>query len=44
VTRKSNLAVFAGTFGTLAAMTVISMALERAFHYLGNFIPSFDAR
>jgi putative Ca2+/H+ antiporter (TMEM165/GDT1 family) len=42
-TRKSNLAVFAGTFGALAAMTVISVALGRAFHYLDNFIPSLGA-
>lgn len=39
-TRKSNLAVFTGTFGALAAMTVISVALGRAFHYIDNLIPS----
>ena len=38
-TRKSNLAVFTGTFGALAAMTVISVTLGRAFHYLDNLIP-----
>lgn len=39
-TRKSNLAVFAGTFGALAAMTVISVTLGRAFHYLDDLIPN----
>lgn len=39
-TRKSNLAVFTGTFGALAAMTVISVTLGRAFHYLDNLIPT----
>lgn len=39
-TRKSNLAVFSGTFGALAAMTVISVTLGRAFHYLDDLIPA----
>lgn len=38
-TRKSNIAVFSGTFGALAAMTVISVTLGRAFHYLDDLIP-----
>ncbi|CAK9874272.1 unnamed protein product [Sphagnum jensenii] len=38
-TRKSNLAVFTGTFGALAAMTVISVTLGRAFHYLDGVLP-----
>jgi putative Ca2+/H+ antiporter (TMEM165/GDT1 family) len=42
-TRKSNLAVFTGTFGALAAMTVISVTLGRAFHYLDNLIPNMGA-
>lgn len=39
-TRKSNIAVFTGTFGALAAMTVISVVLGRAFHLLDNLIPT----
>lgn len=39
-TRKSNLAVFSGTFGALAAMTVISVTLGRAFHYLDDLLPA----
>lgn len=42
-TRKSNLAVFSGTFGALAAMTVISVTLGRAFHYLDDLIPNFGS-
>ncbi|CAM6036151.1 unnamed protein product [Sphagnum compactum] len=38
-TRKSNLAVFTGTFGALATMTVISVTLGRAFHYLDGVLP-----
>ncbi|KAH9547180.1 hypothetical protein CY35_11G021800 [Sphagnum magellanicum] len=38
-TRKSNFAVFTGTFGALATMTVISVTLGRAFHYLDGVLP-----
>jgi putative Ca2+/H+ antiporter (TMEM165/GDT1 family) len=39
-TRKSNLAVFSGTFGALAAMTLISVTLGRAFDFLNDLLPA----
>lgn len=40
-TRKSSVAVFSGTFGALMAMSVISVFLGRAFHYIDGILPSF---
>ncbi|KAL2623685.1 hypothetical protein R1flu_003890 [Riccia fluitans] len=40
-TRKPGAAVFSGTFGALAVMTVISVVLGRAFHYIDELLPSF---
>ncbi|BBN11587.1 Ca2+/H+ antiporter, TMEM165/GDT1 family [Marchantia polymorpha subsp. ruderalis] len=39
-TRKPGAAVFSGTFGALAVMTVISVVLGRAFHYVDELLPS----
>ncbi|KAJ7516981.1 hypothetical protein O6H91_21G007400 [Diphasiastrum complanatum] len=38
-TRKSNVAVFTGTFGALVAMTFISVVLGRTFHYIDGVLP-----
>eukprot|EP00271_Cylindrocystis_brebissonii_P000683 TRINITY_DN10865_c0_g1_i1.p1 TRINITY_DN10865_c0_g1~~TRINITY_DN10865_c0_g1_i1.p1 ORF type:complete len:272 (+),score=59.18 TRINITY_DN10865_c0_g1_i1:44-817(+) len=38
-TRKSTGAVFVGTFGALAAMTVISVVLGRIFHFADEAFP-----
>ncbi|WCJ26398.1 GDT1-like protein 1 chloroplastic [Euphorbia peplus] len=37
--RNSAATVFVGTFGALAAMTVISVALGRTFHYVDEILP-----
>ncbi|KAH9719323.1 protein PAM71 [Citrus sinensis] len=37
--RNSAATVFAGTFGALAAMTVISVILGRTFHYVDEILP-----
>ncbi|RZC56568.1 hypothetical protein C5167_015409 [Papaver somniferum] len=37
--RNSAAVVFAGTFGALAAMTIISVALGRTFHYVDDILP-----
>ncbi|XP_015896517.3 GDT1-like protein 1, chloroplastic isoform X2 [Ziziphus jujuba] len=37
--RNSAGVVFAGTFGALAAMTIISVALGRTFHYVDEILP-----
>ncbi|XP_024528450.1 protein PAM71, chloroplastic-like [Selaginella moellendorffii] len=37
--RRSNVAVFTGTFGALVAMTLISVILGRAFHYIDGVLP-----
>ncbi|XP_010533615.1 PREDICTED: GDT1-like protein 1, chloroplastic [Tarenaya hassleriana] len=37
--RNSAATVFAGTFGALAAMTIISVALGRTFHYVDEILP-----
>lgn len=37
--RKSSAAVFIGTFGALAVMTVISVFLGRTFHYVDGILP-----
>ncbi|XP_031504450.1 GDT1-like protein 1, chloroplastic [Nymphaea colorata] len=37
--RNPGAVVFAGTFGALAAMTVISVFLGRAFHYIDGILP-----
>ncbi|KAM6574732.1 hypothetical protein CsatA_023059 [Cannabis sativa] len=37
--RNSAAVVFTGTFGALAAMTVISVALGRTFHYVDEILP-----
>ncbi|XP_057828808.1 GDT1-like protein 1, chloroplastic isoform X2 [Cryptomeria japonica] len=37
--RKSTAAVFLGTFGALAVMTVISVFLGRTFHYVDGIVP-----
>ncbi|CAN6443889.1 unnamed protein product [Victoria cruziana] len=37
--RNAGAVVFAGTFGALAAMTVISVFLGRAFHYIDGILP-----
>ncbi|KAI8467714.1 MAG: hypothetical protein J3K34DRAFT_452202 [Monoraphidium minutum] len=42
--RRDKRAVFAGTFGALAVMTVLSTALGQAFHHLGELLPAGAAR
>ncbi|CAI7883051.1 unnamed protein product [Closterium sp. NIES-54] len=42
-TRRPNLEVFAGTFGALAVMTVLSVALGRIFHYADELLPAFGS-
>ncbi|KAH9310526.1 hypothetical protein KI387_025561, partial [Taxus chinensis] len=37
--RKSSAAVFLGTFGALAVMTIISVFLGRTFHYVDGIVP-----
>ncbi|KAK8451856.1 hypothetical protein SEVIR_5G016100v4 [Setaria viridis] len=37
--RSSGAVIFLGTFGALAVMTVISVVLGRAFHYVDGIIP-----
>ncbi|XP_052208812.1 GDT1-like protein 1, chloroplastic [Diospyros lotus] len=37
--RNSGAVVFLGTFGALAAMTVISVVLGRTFHYVDGILP-----
>ncbi|EXC10836.1 GDT1-like protein 1 [Morus notabilis] len=37
--RNSAAVVFTGTFGALAAMTIISVALGRTFHYVDEILP-----
>ncbi|KAI0524319.1 hypothetical protein KFK09_003685 [Dendrobium nobile] len=37
--RNSGAVVFAGTFGALAAMTIISVVLGRTFHYVDDILP-----
>ncbi|MCL7051105.1 hypothetical protein MKW94_005873 [Papaver nudicaule] len=37
--RNSGAIVFAGTFGALATMTIISVALGRTFHYVDDILP-----
>lgn len=37
--RKSNAAVFTGTFSALVAMTFISVFLGRTFHYIDGILP-----
>ncbi|PON47946.1 GDT1-like protein [Trema orientale] len=37
--RNSAAVVFTGTFGALAAMTIISVALGRTFHYVDEALP-----
>eukprot|EP00249_Psilotum_nudum_P007890 c20894_g1_i1 orf=526-1770(+) len=37
--RKSNAAVYTGTFGALVAMTLISVFLGRTFHYIDGMLP-----
>ncbi|XP_078174688.1 GDT1-like protein 1, chloroplastic [Carex rostrata] len=37
--RNSGTVVFLGTFGALAAMTIVSVVLGRAFHYIDGIIP-----
>ncbi|KAF3448643.1 hypothetical protein FNV43_RR09356 [Rhamnella rubrinervis] len=37
--RNSAAVVFVGTFGALAAMTIISVALGRTFHYVDEILP-----
>ncbi|KAL5816669.1 hypothetical protein ACOSQ3_025047 [Xanthoceras sorbifolium] len=37
--RNSAAIVFAGTFGALAAMTIISVILGRTFHYVDEILP-----
>ncbi|OWM72111.1 hypothetical protein CDL15_Pgr017994 [Punica granatum] len=37
--RNSAAVVFAGTFGALAAMTVVSVVLGRTFHYVDELLP-----
>ncbi|CAD6233509.1 unnamed protein product [Miscanthus lutarioriparius] len=37
--RSSGAIIFLGTFGALAVMTVISVVLGRAFHYVDGIIP-----
>ncbi|XP_022970055.1 GDT1-like protein 1, chloroplastic isoform X1 [Cucurbita maxima] len=37
--RNSAAIVFAGTFGALAAMTIISVVLGRTFHYVDEVLP-----
>ncbi|GJP40539.1 hypothetical protein CLOM_g209, partial [Closterium sp. NIES-68] len=42
-TRRPNVEVFAGTFGALAVMTVLSVALGRIFHYADELLPAFGS-
>nr|XP_018673809.1 PREDICTED: GDT1-like protein 1, chloroplastic isoform X3 [Musa acuminata subsp. malaccensis] len=37
--RNSGLVVFLGTFGALAAMSVVSVVLGRTFHYIDGVVP-----
>ncbi|GFZ01312.1 uncharacterized protein family [Actinidia rufa] len=37
--RNSGAVVFVGTFGALAAMTIISVVLGRTFHYVDDILP-----
>ncbi|KAL0925288.1 hypothetical protein M5K25_003611 [Dendrobium thyrsiflorum] len=37
--RNSGAVVFAGTFGALAAMTIVSVVLGRTFHYVDDILP-----
>ncbi|KAL5718327.1 Protein pam71 [Ranunculus cassubicifolius] len=37
--RNSGLVIFIGTFGALASMTLISVVLGRAFHYVDGVLP-----
>ncbi|KAJ6812661.1 GDT1-like protein 1, chloroplastic [Iris pallida] len=37
--RNSGLVVFIGTFGALAAMSVVSVVLGRTFHYVDEILP-----
>ncbi|KAJ1281943.1 hypothetical protein BS78_03G012200 [Paspalum vaginatum] len=37
--RSSGAVIFLGTFGALAVMTVVSVVLGRAFHYVDGIIP-----
>uniref|UniRef100_A0A0D9UYE9 GDT1 family protein n=1 Tax=Leersia perrieri TaxID=77586 RepID=A0A0D9UYE9_9ORYZ len=37
--RNSGAVIFLGTFGALAVMTIISVVLGRAFHYVDGIIP-----
>lgn len=37
--RQSNVSVFAGAFGALSFMTIISVVLGRAFHYVDEAFP-----
>ncbi|CAO2205123.1 unnamed protein product [Urochloa humidicola] len=37
--RSSGAVIFLGTFGALAVMTIISVVLGRAFHYVDGIIP-----
>ncbi|KAG9448349.1 hypothetical protein H6P81_014477 [Aristolochia fimbriata] len=37
--RNSGAIIFTGTFGALAAMTIISVVLGRAFHYVDEILP-----
>lgn len=37
--RNSGLVVFIGTFGALAAMTIVSVILGRTFHYVDDILP-----
>ncbi|XP_058100312.1 GDT1-like protein 1, chloroplastic [Magnolia sinica] len=37
--RNSGAVVFIGTFGALAAMTIISVVLGRTFHYIDDILP-----
>ncbi|KAL6986340.1 Protein pam71, chloroplastic [Sarracenia purpurea var. burkii] len=38
-TRNSGAVIFMGTFGALATMTIISVALGRTFHYVDGILP-----
>ncbi|KAK8939079.1 hypothetical protein KSP39_PZI011085 [Platanthera zijinensis] len=37
--RNSGVVVFAGTFGALATMTIVSVVLGRTFHYVDGILP-----
>ncbi|OVA06744.1 Uncharacterized protein family UPF0016 [Macleaya cordata] len=37
--RNSGVVVFIGTFGALAAMTIVSVVLGRTFHYVDDILP-----